>query len=128
MIELNKTYQDKSGNSVRIICVDRKNATHPILGLVNEADIRGYTTAGKIYSSCPECNLIIPEDYSTYVIDEPVMVRDGDDEDWQRGHFAGMRDGSPCAFGYGATAWSNDSCLVAWNQCRRPTKEELGEK
>ena len=134
MIELGKTYQDKSGNSVRIICVDRVHQTHPIVGLTFDEDTyEGYasfTKDGRFrYGSNSDYDLILPEDYSTYAIDEPVMVRDNDGDYWRESHFAGIQNGRPCAFHGGATSWtSNTKTAERWNQCRRPTKEELGEK
>ena len=134
MIELGKTYQDKSGNSVRIICVDRKGgAPFSVIGLCNECgmeDIKSYTAEGTRHRvSGSGYDLILPEDYSTYVIDEPVMVRDTDEELWLRRYFAGVRGGRPCVFCGGATSWSMDrpSDILPWSQCRRPTKEELGK-
>ena len=36
--EVGKTYKTKSGQSVRIICVDRKNTTRPLLGLIDQGN------------------------------------------------------------------------------------------
>lgn len=128
MIELGKTYPDKSGNSVRIICVDRTGGC-PVIGLVAGYEIRCYSEDGVPNYIAPEYALVLPEDYSTYVIDEPVMVRDNDADYWRESHFAGIHNGRPCAFHGGATSWtSNNKTAERWNQCRRPTKEEMGEK
>ena len=130
MIKLGETYKDKCGNDVRIICVDRKHPSHSIIGLIIVND--GYETHAT-FTKDGRCNssfdLILPEDYSTYKIDEPIMVRDRDNEVWLRRYFAGVKDDKPCTWNCGATSWSVSSPegMFPWNQCRRPTKEELGE-
>ena len=138
MIKLNKVYKDRSGNDVRIICVDRlfvcvdRLCDLPIVGLLNEygsESIRSYTSTGRfVLEHDSAYDLILPEDYSTYVIDEPVMVRDGDSSAWGRSYFAGVSpvNGRPCAWDKQRTSWT-ETCRVVWNQCRRPTKEELGK-
>ena len=134
MIKLGETYKDKSGNDVRIICVD-KRGEFPIVGIVSinprgKEEVMSYTSEGSylVYEGSPH-DLILPEDYSTYKVDEPVMVRDHDEGEWKRRYFAGVRGGKPCVFCGGATSWSVGSPdhMLVWNQCRRPTKEELGE-
>ena len=134
MIKLGETYKDKSGNDVRIICVD-KRGEFPIVGIVSinhrgKEGVMSYTSEGSylVYEDSPH-DIILPEDYSTYKIDEPVMVRDHDKEEWLRRYFAGVKSDKPCAWNDGATSWSVGSPdhMLFWDQCRRPTKEELGE-
>ena len=135
MIKLREVYKDRCGSDVRIICVD-KRGEFPIVGIVSinprgKEDVMSYTSEGSylVYEDSPN-DLILPEDFRTYIIDEPVMVRDGDEDEWLRRYFAGVRGGKPCVFCGGATSWSMDrpSDILPWSQCRRPTKEELGEK
>lgn len=132
MIKLGETYKDKCGNDVRIICVD-KQGNLPIVGIVSinprgKEEVKTYTSEGSylVYEDSPH-DLILPEDFRTYIIDEPVMVRDTDEEEWLRRYFAGVKADKPCAWDYGATSWSVSSPdhMPAWDQCRRPTKEEL---
>ena len=53
------------------------------------------------------------------------MVRDGDDRIWLRANFAGVNDsGDALTWAYG-TQWLSRGETYQWNQCRRPTKEEL---
>ena len=134
MIKLGETYKDKSGNDVRIICVD-KRGEFPIVGIVSinprgKEEVKTYTSEGSylVYEDSPH-DLILPEDYSTYIIDEPVMVRDNDEEMWLRRYFAGVKDDKPCAWVGGTTSWTSGDPknITLWNQCRRPTKEELGK-
>ena len=129
MIELGKTYPDKSGNSVRIICVD-KLGDDPIIGLFTDLGtecVRTYQPNGSYCSMAHQFDLILPEDYSTYVDGEPVMVRNMHDEKWGKRNFACVNGGWPCTWTNG-TKWHSYGGLVEWSQCRRPTAEELGEK
>ena len=128
MIELGKTYKDNNGRDVRIICVDRKE-TYSVIGLINGDAIGCYTAKGMYHGIPVKFDLVLPEDFRTYIIDEPVMVRDNDEEMWLRRYFAGVKDDKPCTWNCGATSWSINSPegMLPWNQCRRPTKEELGK-
>ena len=131
MIERDKVYKDVSGADVRIICVDRRG-DYPIVGLKTVSDVEHvchYDSNGTASICNTAYDLILPEDYSTYKIDEPVMVRDYDSQTWDRRHFAGVKNGKPTAWLLGYTSWTNDEPDVrTWKQCRRPTPEELGEK
>ena len=76
-------------------------------------------------------DLVEVSPYDDFEIDEPVMVRDSDDAAWARRHFAGVsNDGLPMAWPNGMTSFSI-SCIVRswryleWDECRRPTEEEL---
>ena len=128
MIELGKTYKDGLGRDVRIICVDRKDVSYRIIGLFmgKESEITSfYSKDGKSSVCRSEYDLILPEDFRTFAIDEPVMVRYSDDEPWERENFAGVdEDGNATAW-YWGTKWASKGKREAWSQCRRPTKEEL---
>ena len=130
MIKLGETYKDKCGNDVRIICVDRQDDT-PIVGLLMMEDreyLAGYTAGGQYIPDEPSANdLILPEDYSSYKIDEPVMVRDYDENLWSKRNFAGVKNGMPSTWSFGSK-WQSNGTAHEWNQCRRPTKKEMGEK
>ena len=134
MIKLGETYKDKCGYDVRIICVD-KRGEFPIVGIASinprgKEEVMTYTSEGTHWlKEGSDYDLIIPEDYSTYKIDEPVMVRDHDEEEWLHKHFAGVKEDKPCTWNCGTTSWSVGSMdeMIVWNQCRRPTKEELGK-
>lgn len=44
-------------------------------------------------------------DWSKVPIDEPVLVSN-DGKEWFRRHFAGVRNGEPCAFFQGSSSWT----------------------
>ena len=128
MIELNKTYKDGLGRDVRIICVDF-NYQQPIIGIVSSdfGDfIACFTAEGRYILEEPSANdLILPEDFRTFAIDEPVMVRDRDVGTWVTGNFAGVDFKGRALVWRCGTKWHSEGETVSWNQCRRPTKEEL---
>ena len=128
MIELGKTYKDGLGRDVRIICVDRRDVSYQIIGsfMGKESEITSfYSKDGKSSVCRSEYDLILPEDFTKFGIDEPVMVRNRDGSDWTKGHFAGV-DGCNLPMTWKAgTQWLSEGKKYAWNQCRRPTKEEL---
>ena len=130
MIELNKTYKDGLGRDVRIICVDAKDSDYPVIGLVTKGDDRefpcSYTKDGKYPYKTSVSDLILPEDFRTFKIDEPVMVRDSDSSAWVRSYFAGVSKDRATCWDKQRTSWT-ETCRVVWNQCRRPTNEELGK-
>ena len=133
MIKLGETYKNKCGNDVRIICVDKRGDL-PIVGIVSsnhcdKEEVMTYTTGGTYWlREWSDYDIIIHEDYSTYKIDEPVMVREGDTSTWNKRHFAGVSNGKPCTWYCGNTSWSHcdEGDAIPWRQCRRPTPEELG--
>lgn len=72
-----------------------------------------------------------------FKVDEPVMVRDNREIEWKRRYFAGVSPaGKPRTFPGGLTSWSANeenasavpTVLVQWDQCRRPTPEELANR
>ena len=91
----------------------------------------GYTPGGQIYSlffdgTDDDLCLVEINPYADFVIDEPVMVRDFSGDQWQRGHFAGCReDGLPQTFFRNESLWTKKGRISEWQQCRRPTAEEL---
>ena len=129
MIELGKTYKDGLGRDVRIICVDSKNGEFPIVGLVSLEDGQEFTSSfqkdGRYAYTKSANDLILPEDFTKFAIDEPVMVRDIDYQEWRQENFAGVDSyGRAIAWTKG-TKWASDGKTEHWKQCRRPTKEEL---
>ena len=133
MIELGKTYKDGLGRDVRIICVDKKGGSspnQPVIGLINcgTGEYTAYYTAEGRYNpnDSSSNDLILPEDFTKFEIDEPVMVRISDTEYWVRRYFAGVNEqGKPTTYSNGQTKWTSEVSLSVWNQCRRPTQEEL---
>jgi len=124
----------KVGDKWRIRC-----GTISTICAVSDSHISWQDCNGQIYHTGPDgCKYTHAietrdaiervEDYRDYQIDEPVMVRDCDTNDWIPRYFAGLNDGGfPTAWDSGATKWSAYGERSAWLQCRRPTPEELGQ-
>ena len=125
MIELGKTYPDGDGDMWRVICVD-KEGDYPVVAICGEA-VSSFTVEGQCVRGAPSPNdLILPEDFTKFAIDEPVMVRNDYNGSWRRRYFAGVDGhGNPRTYGVGKTKWSSKGDYAVWLQCRRPTKEEL---
>lgn len=71
----------------------------------------------------PISTVSTPNDFK---IDEPVRVRMKGDATWTRRHFAGWNSkGEPLTFYGGSTSWSAEGNTSRWDECRRPTEEEL---
>ncbi len=56
---------------------------------------------------------------------DKVMVRFDGTGAWHKRYFAYKEEGYFFTFASGATEWSSCLSRIAWNQCRRPTQEEL---
>ena len=130
-IEMNKKYRTRDGRPARVICVDAKS-TQPVVALVSRTrdetsefiirvSLKGEFYTGEKY----ELDLIEVTPYDDFKIDEPVMVRNNAAE-WERRHFAGISDkGSPMTWNHGMTSWSAAELKSSWDECHRPTPEEL---
>ncbi len=132
VISMAKKYKNKHGDEVRILCVDRADKYYPVVGLATGEDGREvtatYTINGKYYpSDRSDADLVEISEWDDFKIDEPVMVRDADGIQWHRRHFARIEKGKPAAWENGKTNWttSNNNQITTWEQCRRPTKDEL---
>ena len=118
--------KDGTGADVRIICVDR-NHSHSVVGLTENEDIKTYSANGRYYASQKsDHDLVLPEDYYTYHVDEPVLVQQTEGGKIHKAYFAKFEDGIVYTFGNGGTSWSQTH-QTSWNFCRRPTPEELGK-
>lgn len=133
-VDITQTYTTSNGHVVRLLCTDRKDPVLTVVGLVTdpkygEEHIYTWDKFGvsRVTSSL---NLVKYCTYTDFKIDEPVMVRDRDSELWKERHFAGVVDGQPSTFPAGTTSWTvhtqyDNPSPITWEQCRRPTKEEL---
>ena len=132
-IEMHKKYKTRDGRPVRIICTDRivNNLTHPVLALVKslggEECIAQYTESGSYSMNNAESSLDLIEvqPWDDFKVDDPVLVRDSEEDEWIRRYFAGVScKGLPLVFPIGCTSWSaNGDPLVAFNFCKKPYQE-----
>ena len=62
-------------------------------------------------------------DWSKVENDDLILVRDGDDEEWNRAHFACYKDGKVHAWSGGKTSWTASS-YMHWEQAKLAEPQE----
>ena len=67
-----------------------------------------------------------PVDWSKVAVDTPILVRDSEKNAWKKRYFAKYKNGTVCAWGYGATSWSacGSSDISAWKMAKLAESEE----
>lgn len=130
-ISMDKKYKTRDGRPVRIVCVDLKNPTHPVLALVMNASEETIITCTKggdyVGNHEHKLDLIEVSPYEDFKVDDPVMVPNSSGDFYPR-HFAGISEREkPLFFPDGTTSWTHSQPPVEADFCRRPTPEELGE-
>jgi hypothetical protein len=134
-ISMDKKYKTRHGMTARVVCVDAKG-NQPVIALVFDShsskefvirtSIKGEFFDGDVH----ELDLIEVSPYDDFNIDDPVMVRRDDDlvRVWKRRYFAGVNGcGEPLTWYEGMTSWSSGGHKTCWDECRRPTPEELAK-
>lgn len=134
-LEVGKKYLSSNGDVVKIVHIEPTSdaGVRNCLGVVYTLDVgfqfEDYCADGAWYSSgkkSPHDLVTELTEYQDFKIDEPVMVRNTDRFPWHRGLFAGIdKDGRPMAWINGKSQWTSGNDRHAWEQCRRPTAEEL---
>lgn len=88
-------------------------------------------------TSCDQCKMLQiiwlmeeyeepkePEvDWSKVEVDTPILVRDGEDEEWNKQHFAECDGKVVCAWCAGKTSWTED-CVMGWRYAKLAESEE----
>ena len=62
-------------------------------------------------------------DWSKVEVDTPILVRDGEDEEWIKQHFAECDGKVVCAWRAGKTSWTED-CVMGWKFAKLAEGEE----
>ena len=62
-------------------------------------------------------------DWSKVEVDTPILVRDGEDEEWNKQHFAECDGKVVCAWLGGKTSWTED-CVMGWKYAKLAESEE----
>ena len=134
-IDISKKYRTRSGFSVEILKTDLLTELYPVIAIINKPNnqyVLQFTEYG-IHINGRECehDLIEVNPYEDFVVDEPVMVRDKPEDKWSCAFFAGISiiSGKPTVWPRGTSSWTaiDKQCSewFAYNECRRPTPEEL---
>lgn len=64
-------------------------------------------------------------DWSKVKVDTPILVKDTEEEEWQRRHFAGFKNGKVYAWHDGLTSWSAiGGCERSWKYAKLTESEE----
>nr|DAF29515.1 MAG TPA: hypothetical protein [Caudoviricetes sp.] len=85
------------------------------------------TTAGCVNNFIKWCNaeyIGTPIDWSKVPVDTPILVRDSENDMWDRRHFAKYENGKVYAFRIGGTSWSND-CYTCWKHAKLAADDEM---
>ena len=88
-------------------------------------------------TSCDQCKMLQtiwlmeeyeePEiDWSRVEVDTPILVRDSENTEWLKKHFAKYKDGIVYVWNLGRTSWSatNDKDVSAWKYAKLAESEE----
>lgn len=138
-LEVGKTYRTHDNRKVVIIYKMLTTQLDPFVGVLTDNDgteeIRRWGPDGASLRAPRQiCADIVREatPYDDFKVSDPIMVRDTDNEQWERRYFSHAGDfGGVYAFAQGATPWSCKTLpagalwLTRWSQARRPTPEEL---
>lgn len=66
-----------------------------------------------------------PVDWSKVAVDTPILVRDHENCEWTRRHFAKIKNGTVFAWRGGATSWSeDDEETIPWKYAKLAESEE----
>lgn len=109
------------------ILTTTKPGKYPVVGYGEDGEAMLFNLDGSNGSLYGKNQLVEVSPYSDFVIDEKVMVRDLDRDKWKRAYFVGT-DALGGARASSFTNWiRQDMPATLWDQCRRPTAEELAE-
>lgn len=64
-------------------------------------------------------------DWSEVEVDTPILVRDYEDQEWERRHFAKYEDGAIFTWGDGKTSWTS-GCMIRWKYAKLAESEKGG--
>ena len=86
-------------------------------------------------TNCDQCKMLqtiwLLEDYkepetdwSKVEVDTPILVRDYENEAWEKRHFAKYEEGVIYTWTGGNTRWSSEGHMVIWNYAKLAESEE----
>ena len=125
-------YETKGGLKAEILTRKLHKNNHPIMVIITgdngREDINTYTTGLKYFESGDndKMDLVLVTEWDDFKVDDPVMVRIKGCN-WIKSHFKEVNGyGKPTSFQDGSTSWTSRGYFMS-DECRRPTKEEIGE-
>lgn len=68
-----------------------------------------------------------PVDWSKVAVDTPILVRDSEEEAWEKRYFAKYEDNTVCTWSGGATSWSaiDKQDIVGWKMAKLAESSEV---
>ena len=60
-------------------------------------------------------------------VDTPILVREYEDHEWERRHFAKYEDGVVYAWAGGETSWTTNGGMITWKYAKLAESEESDE-
>lgn len=126
MIDVGKKYRTRSGRPARVICTDIKDTRRPVIAAItccnDYEEVHAFTARGTFYQSdkTHDYDLIEVDPYEDFKTDDPVLVRDEEDGEWEKRHFSHSKNGKPYTFMSGCTSWTSSGGTVTWNYCKGP--------
>ena len=63
-------------------------------------------------------------DWSDVNVDTPILVREGEGEDWVKRYFAEYKDGVVYAWCGGSTSWDANNMMMSWKYAKLAENEE----
>lgn len=134
VFKVGETYKTKSGLDAKVVAVvntpaDEFAALVCLVETESGTGVSTYSIGGQyIRNGHSPRDLVQPE--PPFTLDEPVMVRDADQDKWEKRYYAACIEGKHHTWPGGVTSWTymGHADLTMWNQCRRPTVEELAKR
>jgi hypothetical protein len=120
----------------KIVRVDLSDPVYPVEVSLDNGKSETFTGKGRYFASHAHPTLFLsPFEWPTQeqpepllpdlAVDAPIMVRDTDEDDWRKGHFAGWDGQRVVTFAFGKTSFTAKTQDSPWKQWRLPTEEEL---
>ena len=83
-----------------------------------------YAKLAKSEDKCEKTSEEEPEvDWSKVAVDTPMLVKNSEDEEWRKRHFAKYKNGNVYTWNFGRTSWTED-CMTEWSYAKLAENEE----
>lgn len=84
------------------------------IGITGVMEALPKLSANEVFDIAEELDIV---DWSKVAVDTPILVKQHEQDKWEKRHFAYFKDGRVCAWLCGATSWSADygDDITNWN-------------
>ena len=123
VISMDKQYRTRHGYPVRVLCVDVKSDNWSVAAVVDRGDVEeveSFTKEGYYFGlhEPSDNDLIEVNPLNELKIDDKVLVRNSEYDEWKKRYFAGINSFSKIqTFPNGTTSWSSgsDTKRITWD-------------